>query len=228
MPTRYHVYRLIDPRPGRGDGFPEGQDIYYVGETTSLNARHKQHAERKKATTPAEKRNQDILAAGCEPVMECLETFDTALEALVHELYYIIHYGKQGYEILNREAVGYVYEQARKLMSDARIHSHHSPTKASQPTPKHQHQRRPSATASSPLVTPVHELLTLGMSSEDAEAWMTAGWEGVETAYRPLEPSDFDAYVLEKVRLAREQYEAGALDDPAAWVAWAIKENWPH
>ncbi len=111
MPTQTDVYCL------KHRGVP-----YYVGVTNNLNARHRQHCERKKATTPAEARNQEILASGLEPEIELLETFDTALQALIHEIYWIIHFGKQGYEILNREHVGYVYEQARKLMGDARLH----------------------------------------------------------------------------------------------------------
>ena len=114
MSRKYYVYRLIDPRSGKP---------YYVGETNNKRAREAQHCERKAPSSPAEERNQEILAEGRRPKMEVLKTFDNRLQALLYEIYYIIDYIETGYDILNREALGYVYDQARKLTADARINS---------------------------------------------------------------------------------------------------------
>ena len=114
MSRTYYVYRLIDPRSGKP---------YYVGETNNKHAREAQHCERKAPSNPAEERNQEILTEGNRPKMEVLKTFDNRLQALLYEIYYIIDYIETGYDILNREALGYVYDQARKLTADAKINS---------------------------------------------------------------------------------------------------------
>ena len=114
MSRTYYVYHLIDPRSGKP---------YYVGETNNKRAREAQHCERKAPSNPAEEHNQEILDEGQRPKMEVLKTFDNRLQALLYEIYYIIDYIETGYDILNREALSYVYDQARKLTADARINS---------------------------------------------------------------------------------------------------------
>lgn len=208
MPRRHTVYRLVDPRPGRGKGLPEGRDIYYVGETVDPKARQRQHGEKKKPVTPAEARNQEILAEGYRPVLEALETFDTPLEALLYEIYYIIAYGKQGYTILNREEAGYVYEQARKLMGDARLHGRAQ-------------RKKPDRRAAV-----LRALVGMGLERDQAHDVLDRGWAMVLPEHRPARRGSWEFYLRGKIALTRKRMRDGKVQHPAGYLIRAIRENW--
>jgi len=88
----YYIYALIDPRD---------QEVRYIGITTSLYTRFKQHMHCDGTNVSKDAWIQDVLASGHLIIMQTLEQVGTLKEALHHEKQLIWNYLSDGSRLLN-------------------------------------------------------------------------------------------------------------------------------
>lgn len=93
----YSIYVLIDPRDNQ---------VRYVGRTTNLEHRYKQHLVPINGST-LEKKNwiQELRQLGLQPLLSVIDSADNRVDASAKETYWIHHYTQTGAILLNQPCV---------------------------------------------------------------------------------------------------------------------------
>lgn len=93
----YSIYVLVDPRDNQ---------VRYVGRTTNLEQRYKQHLVPINGST-LEKRDwiQELRQLGLQPLLSVIDSADNRADASAKETHWIHHYTQSGAILLNQPCV---------------------------------------------------------------------------------------------------------------------------